>query len=56
MLAEKWAFSTGSRSGKFGREVYAGYIFGEVVDGNTHISVGASYEHANGRVPIPLGR
>lgn len=46
----------GKSSGKFGREVEAGYIFGEVVDGNTHISVGASYEHSNGRVPILLGR
>ena len=49
-------FFYGESSGKFGREVTAGYIFGEVVDGNTHISVGASYEHTNGRVPVVLGR
>ncbi len=49
-------FFYGKSSGKFGREVEAGYIFGEVVDGNTHISAGASYEHSNGRVPILLGR
>jgi hypothetical protein len=46
----------GKSNGKFSREVEAGYIFGEVVDGNTHISVGASYEHSNGRVPSLLGR
>jgi hypothetical protein len=49
-------FLYGKGSGKFGREVYAGYIFGEVVDGNTHISAGASYEHVNGRVPVFIGR
>lgn len=42
----------GKSSGKFGREVYGGYILGEVIDGNTHISVGGSYEHANGRLPV----
>ena len=46
----------GKSSGKFGREVAAGYIFGEVVDGNTHITVGASYEHSSGRVPNVFGR
>jgi hypothetical protein len=46
----------GKSSGKFGREVTAGYIFGEVIDGNTHISVGASYEHTKGRVPTFLPR
>jgi hypothetical protein len=46
----------GKSSGKFGREVYGGYILGEVIDGNTHISVGASYEHANGRIPALVPR
>jgi len=49
-------FFYGKGSGKFGREVYAGYIFGEVVDGNTHISAGASYERVSGRAPVLLGR
>jgi hypothetical protein len=44
----------GKSNGKFGRDVTAGYIFGEVVEGNTHITVGASYERASGRVPVIL--
>ena len=46
----------GKSSGRFGREVEGGYIIGEVVDGNTHISVGASYQHSSGRVPNVFGR
>lgn len=46
----------GRSTGKFKREVEAGYIFGEVVDGNTHISAGASYEHSSGRDPRVIGR
>jgi len=46
----------GKSSGKFGREVEAGYILGEVVDGNTHITAGASYEHSSGRAPRIIGR
>lgn len=49
-------FLYGKSSGKFGREVTAGYILGEIVDGNTRINVGASYEHVNGRVPVLLVR
>jgi hypothetical protein len=41
----------GRSTGKFNREVEQGYIFGEMVDGNTHIGVGAFYEHSSGSVP-----
>lgn len=47
-------FFYGKSNGKYSREVVAGYLFGEVVEGNTHITVGASYEHANGRVPVVI--
>jgi hypothetical protein len=40
----------GSSSGKFGREVEAGYILGEVGNEHMQISAGASYEHSSGRV------
>jgi hypothetical protein len=46
----------GRSTGKFSREVEQGYILGEVVDGNTHITVGGSYEHVSGRVPRIIGR
>jgi hypothetical protein len=46
----------GKSTGKFSREVEQGYILGEVVDGNTHITVGGSYEHVSGRVPRIIGR
>ncbi len=46
----------GRSTGKFSREVEQGYILGEVVDGNTHIIVGGSYEHSNGSVPHIIGR
>lgn len=49
-------FFYGKSSGKFGREVTAGYILGEVIEGNTHISVGASYEHVTGRAPVLISR
>jgi hypothetical protein len=48
-------FLYGHSSGKFGREVEAGYIVGEVGDDKFHITVGASYENSNGRLPR-LGR
>lgn len=46
----------GRSTGKFSREVEQGYILGEVVDGNTRIGVGASYEHSSGNVPRIIGR
>lgn len=46
----------GKSTGKFSREVEQGYILGEVVDGNTHIIVGGSYEHSKGNVPRISGR
>jgi hypothetical protein len=46
----------GRSTGKFKREVEQGYILGEVVDGNTHIIVGGSYEHSSGSVPRVVGR
>lgn len=49
-------FFFGKSSGKFSREVTAGYILGEIVEGNTHISVGASYERTTGRVPVLISR
>jgi hypothetical protein len=49
-------FFYGGSTGKYSHTVKGGYILGEIVDGNTHISVGASYEHASGRVPILIGR
>ncbi len=45
-----------SISGKSKAEVEAGYIFSEIVEGNTHISVGASYEHSSGRSARIIGR
>ncbi|MGI8890304.1 MAG: hypothetical protein ACR2G0_05910 [Chthoniobacterales bacterium] len=41
----------GRSTGGSKREVEAGYIIGEIVDGNTHIRVGASYERSTGRGP-----
>jgi hypothetical protein len=40
---------------KFSRELEAGYIFGEMGNDKTHITVGASYEKESGHVPR-LGR
>ena len=45
----------GRSTGKFKREVTQGYIFGEVVNGNTHIMVGGSYGHSSGNAPRPIG-
>lgn len=42
----------GKSTGKYGREVKAGYILSEIVEGNTHISVGVSYEQSEGRRPL----
>ena len=47
-------FFYGKSNGKYGREVVAGYLLGEIVEGNTHITVGTSYEHASGRVPVVI--
>ncbi|MEO5718963.1 MAG: hypothetical protein ABIR29_10375 [Chthoniobacterales bacterium] len=41
---------------KFSREVEQGYILGEIVDGNTHIQVGASYGRSSGSNPKIIGR
>jgi hypothetical protein len=46
----------GRSTGKSSREVEQGYILGEVVDGNTHIMVGGSYEHSSGNAPRIIGR
>jgi hypothetical protein len=45
----------GRSTGNFKREVEQGYILGEVVNGNTHIIVGGSYEHSSGSVPRFIG-
>jgi hypothetical protein len=44
-------FLYGRSSGKFGGEYKEGYIIGEVGNERVRISVGASYEEWNGRVP-----
>lgn len=44
-----------SIGGKRSREVEAGYILGEIIQGNTHISVGASYEHSTGNRSLLIG-
>ena len=36
-----------SIDGKVDREIRGGYILGEIISGNTHINVGASYERAS---------
>jgi hypothetical protein len=41
----------GRSSGKFGREIEAGYLWGEVGDDKFNITAGASYEHSSGKVP-----
>lgn len=50
------SFFYGRSTGKFSRSVEGGYILGEIVEGNTHISVGASYEHASGHAPVVIPR
>jgi hypothetical protein len=44
-------FLYGRSTGKFDREVEAGYIFGEVGNDKFSISAGALFEHSSGRVP-----
>ena len=44
-------FLYGRSTGKYGRDYMQGYIFGEVGDDKFRISVGASYEESNGRIP-----
>jgi hypothetical protein len=41
----------GRSTGKVSREVEQGYILGQVIDGNTQITVGGSYQHVRGSVP-----
>ena len=45
----------GKSTGKNGLEVKGGYILSEIIEGNTHINFGASYEESSGRFPR-LGR
>ena len=45
----------GKSTGKYGREVKAGYILSEIVEGDTHISVGMSYQESSGRTPRVIG-
>jgi hypothetical protein len=44
-------FLYGRSTGKFGREVEAGYILGEVGNDKFSISAGALFEHSSGRFP-----
>ncbi|HEY3664035.1 MAG TPA: hypothetical protein VGL24_12855 [Chthoniobacterales bacterium] len=45
-----------SLGGKYSRQVEAGYILGQIIEGNTQITVGASYGHESGKVPRVIGR
>ena len=45
----------GKSTGKYGREVKAGYILSEIVEGDTHISGGMSYQESSGRTPRVIG-
>lgn len=45
-----------SFGGKYSRDVEAGYILGQIIQGNTQITVGASYGHESGKVPRIIGR
>ena len=49
------SFFYGKSTGKYSREVKAGYILGQIVHGNTQITVGASYGESNGRRPLLIG-
>jgi hypothetical protein len=40
-----------SIDGKVDREIRSGYILGEIINGNTHINIGASYERASADFP-----
>lgn len=44
-------FLYGKSTGRYGVESEQGYIIGEVGNEHLHISAGASYENANGRLP-----
>jgi hypothetical protein len=44
-------FFYGRSTGKFDREIEAGYIFGEAGNEHFQISAGAAYEHFSGRFP-----
>jgi hypothetical protein len=41
----------GRSTGKNGLEVKGGYIQSEIIQGNTYINFGASYEESSGRLP-----
>ena len=45
-----------SIGGKYSRDVEAGYIVGQIIEGNTQITVGASYGHESGKAPRIIGR
>ena len=45
-----------SIGGKHSREVEAGYILGEIIQGKTHIGVGISYDHSTGNRPLLISR
>ena len=44
-------FLYGRSSGKYGREVEAGYVIGEIGNDKFHLTVGTSYERSSGHVP-----
>ncbi|HEV2096096.1 MAG TPA: hypothetical protein VGQ82_06295 [Chthoniobacterales bacterium] len=44
-------FLYGRSTGKYGGDYSRGYVIGEVGNDKIHITVGASYEESNGRVP-----
>jgi hypothetical protein len=44
-------FLYGRSSGKYGREVEAGYVIGELGNDKFHLTVGTSYERSSGRIP-----
>ena len=44
-------FLYGKSTGKYGGDYSRGYVIGEVGNDKIHITVGASYEESNGRVP-----
>ncbi|MEO8439017.1 MAG: hypothetical protein ABI540_02235 [Spartobacteria bacterium] len=45
-----------SLGGKYSRDIEAGYILGQIIEGNTQITVGASYGHESGKIPRIIGR
>lgn len=46
----------GRGTGKYGRDVEQGYFISEIIEGDTHITVGASYERSSGKVTRTIGR